>query len=254
MDRAADVSLKFQRAHEHIAQLSEGITGFVATEPFAVEESEEQGDLVYRVRVREAPPRELSLALGDAVHDARSALDYLAWQLVRAGGSTPCTSTYFPITRDEQTFMAKYRSDLRGATKEALDAVRQLRPFGGGDDRFWRLHKLDIADKHHLLLAVGAAHQSVSTSIAPPGWPGDPFTLPLVPADRQYPLTDGSEVFRVMAAAREPGAPSGQPSFTFEIAFSDDTQVVKGEPILPTISDLITGIEETVVPLKEFLQ
>lgn len=254
MSQAAEVRLKFGRSRHHAAELEGVIRDYVGREPFTVytEEDQASGDLVYRVKVKESPPTEMSLLLGDAIHNTRSALDYLAWQLVIAGGGTPGTGTQFPISESQAKFNRNFRENLRGSSQAAVAAVQALKPFSGGDERFWRLHRLDIADKHHLLVAVGAAHHSVNVSIDVPGMGA--VVLGLKPADRAYPLQDGTEVFRVMQAARESAeqGTGGAQSFNFDVAFGEGV-VVSGEPIIPTLSDLITGLESAVVPLFAFL-
>jgi len=42
-------------------------------------------------------PFDALAAAGDIVHNLRSALDHLAFQLVLAGGHTPTTETAFPV-------------------------------------------------------------------------------------------------------------------------------------------------------------
>jgi hypothetical protein len=254
MSQAAEVRLKFGRSRDHIAELEGAIRAYIERRPFSVHPEEElsTGDLVYRVKVSESPPIELSLLLGDAIHNARSALDYLAWQLVIAGGGSPNKRTMFPIADSQEKFTGRYRADLRGSSPAAMAAVQALQPFSGGDERFWRLHQLDIEDKHHLLVTVGAALGSVNVSFGIPGM--DPLVVSLNPADRAYPLQDGKEVFRAMKAARENAEQGmgGAHSFSFDVAFGEGV-VVSGEPIIPTLPDLVAGIESAVAPLFAFL-
>ncbi|MEV8095235.1 hypothetical protein [Kitasatospora sp. NPDC085879] len=255
MDRATQVKLKFDRSRYHISSLSSEIGSYLAREPFAVHDAEDaQGDLVYRVTVREHPPIELSLLLGDAIHNARAALDYLARQLVEAGGGAPNRDTAFPVAASATAFADLCKKALKGALPAAITGVESLHPYLGGDDRFWKLHKLDIADKHHLLLTVGAAHASVNVSFGLPGGE-EAIVLPLLPVNRAYPLQDGTEIFRVMKAARESATQGvgGAHSFSFDVAFGDGV-VVSGEPVMPTINNLVGGIEGAVAPLYQFIQ
>ncbi|MGV9868832.1 hypothetical protein [Rhodococcus koreensis] len=250
---ATEVQLKFDRSRQHLTELEGGIREYLAREPFSVSSEEDAtGDFVYRVQVKRSPPIQLSLPLGDAIHSARSALDYLAWQLVIAGGGTPDKTTAFPISANETQFNKNFRNYLRGASTLSMTAVKALRPFQGGDDRFWRLHKLDIEDKHHLLIPVGAAHRSVNVSFGFPG--ANPIVVGLKPMVREYPLNNGAEVYRVMHAARESAEQGigGTHSFGFDVAFGEGV-IVSGEPIIPTLAELIGGIENTVVPLFRFL-
>ncbi|MEU3135772.1 hypothetical protein ABZ691_23650 [Streptomyces sp. NPDC006854] len=255
MDRVSQVNLKFDRSRHHVAQLTDAIRDYLDREPFAVyEEEEPEGNLVYRVRVGEPPPAELSLMLGDAIHNARSALDYLAWQLVEASGGTPSSSnsTMFPIAKSERDFIKAYPERLKGASAEAITAVRSLRPFSGGDERFWRLHRLDIADKHHLLVTVGLASPSVNVSLGLPDGPR--MVLPILPADRACLLEDGAAVFRVMKAARESASQGmgGPDSFSFDVAFGEGA-IVSGKPIVPTLPDIIEGVRNAVTPIYRLL-
>lgn len=251
---AHEVQLKFDRSRWHLAELERGISSYLAADPFSVSPEEEaNGDLVYRARVNQLPPVQLSLPLGDAIHSARSALDYLAWQLVIAGGGTPGKQTAFPISVDQNKFETAVKEKLSGASQAVITAVDELKAFDGGDENFWRLHQLDIEDKHHLLVPVGIALAVVNVEFGLPGM--DPIKVGLTPINRAYPLQNGTEVFRVMQAARESADSGigGNPSFDFDVAFGEGV-IVKGEPIFPTLVELIGSVERAVLSLFRFLR
>lgn len=259
MTPSGQIRAKFRQAHRHTAALQQHIADFLAREPFEVFDAEDQetGDLIYVVKIKEEPPDDLSLALGDAVHNARSALDHIAWHLVRANGHTPDRKTYFPIGKDPQHYR-RVRSSLRGASAQVFDLVdNTIKPYRGGDDRFALLHDLDIEDKHHMIVPVGASHRSfnlhLSAKLPRSGKVVEAPVVQMAPADRQYPLSDGAVIFRVGAAARHPNdLVSMKFSFTFDLCFSPDSASA-GEPIIPTIPDLIQGVETAVSPLIELL-
>jgi hypothetical protein len=85
-----------------------------------------------------------------------------------------------------------------------------------------QLHSLDIVDKHQVIFVVGTAHKNIvlSLQMQVPGQQEvvsfPPFALN--PADRQFPLVDGAELYRVKAAAKS-GPGHGEPQFTFELCF-----------------------------------
>ena len=56
---------------------------------------------------------EWSLILGDLLHNLRSALDHLAWQLVVDGGGTPSQDTNFPVCCSTQ--VSRVQRSLSGA-------------------------------------------------------------------------------------------------------------------------------------------
>jgi hypothetical protein len=250
--------LKVERARQHIADLETHIAEFHKRAPYLVvrEEDPKTGDLVWRVRVREQPPPSLALLAGDAVHNLRTALDHLMWQLVLANGHEPDDQTMFPITANATRFRAGGPRRMKGASARAVAAIRAAKPYKGGNDLLWRLHRLDANDKHRLLYVVGAAHRSITLASSLPSPTGTGrVPLPkfdLHPADRQFPLRDGAELFLVRAAGRAGYAENyDEPEFSFEVALSDG-EVVEGEPILQTLSqlaDFTSGFIESFVSL-----
>lgn len=242
------IDSKFRRARSLVDELEHAVAEYLASEPFSLETREEpSGDLSTIVRVKAQPPVEWSVVIGDAVHNARSALDHLAYALVERDGGVARESAYFPITDESTGYGEKLRKGLAGASREARDAVRALQPWRGGDVDLWRLHRLNIIDKHRLLVPVGAAHSSVAITLDMPGFSG-PITLPgLRPADRQYPLKDGDVVFRISRQARE-SDPEGAVRLgdvRIEVAFGEGV-VVAGEPLIPVLRHLVSHASSTV--------
>ena len=105
---------------------------------------------VFAVRVTSPPPIELSVLVGDVVHQLRSAVDHIAYELVRAAGNTPTRRTAFPalIERPRQLVIDG------GVCAEALVAVDDVQPYQWQDSR---THPLSVLtelwniDKHRTL-------------------------------------------------------------------------------------------------------
>ncbi|MCH8880113.1 MAG: hypothetical protein IID34_09545 [Planctomycetes bacterium] len=111
-----------------------------------------------------------------------------------------------------------------------------------------RLHALDITDKHRLVLVIGAAHKHVVMRgrLTVP-WQTTPVEFPplaINPADRQFPLRDNAEVFRVSAAARNPDA-MDEHQVVFDLAFGDDAEV-SGLPLIQTLESLHRHVAKIV--------
>jgi hypothetical protein len=248
--------IKLTRARAHLDDLKEKIAGYLASKPFVVEKADEAttGDLVFRVRVQPSVPEEFGAVIGDVIHNARATLDLIIWQAVLANGGTPGKPTCFPMAKDAPSYLKTRTAALAGASADVFTLLDGLRPYPGGNDTLWRLHSLDILDKHRVLVPVGAAHRNVILNFRmpwPTGWPSRPPGMPeeiqfpplvLRPADRQFPLQDGIEVGRVCAAARGTNFGSDNPQFTFEIAFGDG-QVVDGEPVLTLLETVVKEVE-----------
>lgn len=244
---------KFERAKEHFDQLHSEIRAFFDREPYKVvsEVNPETGDEVYRVRVVEQPPPRFAAMVGDIVHNLRSSLDLLAWQLVEAGGGSPGDQTMFPIRKTRQAFETAGLAQVKGASREAIRVLSALKPYDGGNAALWRLHRLDANDKQRLLTVVGAAYKSFRLSFDLPWvFPGntEPTRVPgldLIPADRLFPLVDGEEVFGLPATTFADTPLNPKMQFTFHIAISDG-EVVHGDPLIPTLNDLGRAVDEII--------
>jgi len=240
MASAEGARIKLNRSERHIVELKTETSVFLGSQPFGLTRAEEpNGDVTWRVKVHRSVPTEWSAIIGDAVHNMRSALDLLAWQLVEVNLGRPTRDTCFPIG---QAPLAVYDQQLRrtlaGASDAAIRFVRRLKPFAGGNTFLTRLHALDISDKHKLVLVVGAAHKHVVLKLKMKvPWQAAPVefpTLALNPADRQFPLQDGAEVFRVCRAARES---ENEHDLVFELAFGDVAEV-RGLPLIATLESM----------------
>src|SRR5262245_16114607 len=103
--KLSGVRAKIERANQHIGDLEARICAFRGENPYRVvpEADPNSGHRQYIVRVHSTPPLALGLVAGEAVHQLRSSLDHLAWQLVEANGGVPGKNTYFPILKDAPT-------------------------------------------------------------------------------------------------------------------------------------------------------
>ena len=97
------------------------------------------------------PQEPWGLILGDAVHNARSALDYLAWRL--AGSDLADIRTQFPICLTPDKFKDAYWR-LKRIDSDALAEIGKLQPYNRPDPKrhsLWLLQELDARDKHKLI-------------------------------------------------------------------------------------------------------
>jgi hypothetical protein len=69
-------------------------------------------------------------------------------------------------------------------------------------------------------------------------------------ADRLFPLEDGAEVFRVLAAAKNAPNLKHNYKFPFHIAFGEG-QVRPGEPVGPALMEFIDLTEQTVEIIRK---
>jgi hypothetical protein len=244
---------KIERAKEHVRDLEAEVRRFHETRPYEVgtDEESQPGKRLTKLTKAERPPDRLALIAGDVIHNLRSALDLLIWQLVEANGVTPSRQDAFPIHESAEKFEAQGVPRVKGRiAKDALDVLRAVKPYQGGNDALWRLHHLDIADKHRTLYLVGSAFQSMALPFPiPSDWPaeavegmrqlmGQTFYRP---ADRMFPLKEGDVLF----IDNEPAQPKTEMKFRFDVAFGQG-EIVEGEPILDVLNELGDATEKTV--------
>lgn len=191
-------------------------------------------------------PSEIAPIIGDAVHNARSALDLLACAAVEANkGST--NGVYFPIIgerpRPDCVGQALRNAHINRADKQAIDVFTRIESYSGGKhEALTSLHALDKADKHRLLLPVVGVG-SIDETLWIDGmniWPG-------LDKDR-FILEDGSELFRTDSAVykRKIG---DELNATFQVVFGKG-QPLYGEPVIPALTTLVE-MAEGIVELFE---
>jgi hypothetical protein len=148
---------RYDRGVKHLDDFYAAFDAFRRENPLQIDrktDPQTRDVTYYLAHVPETPP-ELPLIAGDALHNFRSTLDHLAWKLVEAAGKLPTVKTGFPIFDSEADYRSrspKKVEGMRAITKERID---NLRPYKGGYNDLWILHRLDIIDKHRLLLTLG---------------------------------------------------------------------------------------------------
>lgn len=162
----AGVNAKIKRADEHIERLKTLVDAFKASEPYApfLDRDPNTGHCdLYLVR-KQRPSEDISLAIGDVVHNLRSALDHFAYQWVlRRGSGAPDPRTQFPIfafrrarlrgTRTIRGYEERVTEQLPGISRcTAAGAVFEgVQPYHRAYRPLWHVNHLDVLDKHRLL-------------------------------------------------------------------------------------------------------
>ncbi len=248
-------AIKLECASELIAEFRREIDMFHKGSPYQLVASTEpqSGDHVVRVRILTTPPLRWAALIGDAIHNLCSALDLLVWQLVLINGAVPGKQNAFPIYDTLSDFVSGYARQLCEVAAPAVNTIRSLNPYEAGNRTLWLLHRLDIIDKHRVLVP---AYSSVGTTIIdfgvglkklmPEAGSVPPMPLGINWADPSCSVQDGEELWRVKADQRE--HVDLNPNFTFTIALAPDTPVKKGMSVV-TLLDELTAETMRVVAL-----
>lgn len=150
--------LKIERAKKHIQDLSSlwvsefGLTDFHAT---SVETDLDTGYDSLKVEINKAVPEEFMCIAGDALHNLRTALDFVANDIEFAHTGKRSHNTCFPVrdTRDELVTAINGGFVCKAPTRIVDFIVDVIQPYEGGDSQtIWALHRLDVEDKHRLLI------------------------------------------------------------------------------------------------------
>lgn len=121
------------------------------------------GSLHIRGPVRIPPMRAFTI-VGEFLHDLRSALDHLAWQLVLINGGSPTRATVFPLGVDPSS----HESVAGGVSSRAQSLIRAAQTCHQvGEDR--RLHPLAMlrhlsnVDKHRQVPLQAVRLRNIAT-------------------------------------------------------------------------------------------
>lgn len=162
MSRLDGVHAKLRRADEQLEAFYRDRARWIAEIPqfYSYELDAKTGWFTAYFAIAKNPPIEWSVIAGEIVHDLRSALEHLVWQLVEASGGKPSTSNQWPVAATEQQFVRQTerpRGMLDGLSREAFARVRSVQPFQRGDrakaDLLYILHWLWNTDKHRIVYA-----------------------------------------------------------------------------------------------------
>ena len=153
--------LKLNRATEHFDSLNALAEAFTSRKPYGLgfRTDMKASELLLTISIREDPPAEIGLLIGDMVHNLAACLDHLVCALaVKNGGD--CEKTAFPIHTDPALHAKQGTSRIKGLSASARARIEALQPFntrpaGPTQSRLAILYDLDRIDKHRVLL-VGA--------------------------------------------------------------------------------------------------
>lgn len=248
MNRIDSIKLKIERAERHIDDLNNRINIFRKSEPYAIGAkahpvAEIRHTTLY-VACVDSVPNDFALIAGDAVHNLRSSLDHLAWQLVEAGGGTPNRDTYFPICRTPQQYAsAAGKQQIKAMPVEAQVALRAVQPFITFDDTLADIHDLDLIDKHRLLLTVSTFMTDWQAIVS-----GD-LTIPFFEIPRS--LIAGDEIANIPTATYDR---TGHRNFKLgiDVAFGQ-SEVLAGKSVLDALKNMLNVVNDVAGVFRAFL-
>jgi hypothetical protein len=247
------LKLKLERAKKHIVDFKETWDAFVdgGAYPFTSKDDPNTGERIYKLTDAALIPTNIPLILGDAIHNLRSALDHLAYQLVSVGPHPRWRSkVYFPIADSPKEFVSALRRIKKRLRHDAVEPLAAIEAYrGGAGELLWQLNELDIIDKHHLLLPVDPQNVVHSMSPREVGSISRNFlgVFPISPEIAHRNLLQHSETPTLAPQAgdilaRIPKADVQDNMYIpFEVAFRKP-EIVRGKPVIVFLHQAADGI------------
>jgi hypothetical protein len=255
----AGVRSKIDRANKHFDEVNAAVEIALGAEdkanltpPYEYEPVRQQL-IVACPKPRPVDPA-LPLAIGDCIHNLRSALDHLIFQLaVLNSKAVEAEKTIsFPVfltDKDFQGFIKKKVAPF--IDRKALAEIEKLQPYQSGNaheaDILWVLSQLDIIDKHRLLVVIARYLTPTGFTIVTPT--GDVFDESLPRTDWK-PMEDGTEILRfdLSGAIKTPGKVQVKLQLAAMVSLKDTgLSICDGREIrsiLSTCTKAVTNIAE----------
>jgi len=148
--------LKIGRADKHVSEFYSEVVRYIKENPHSVrvEFDPHAGcDAIHLFAPGKVFPEDISLPIGDAVHNICTAFDYMWYEFVSIF-AVPSPYTKFPFHETETGVMnAISQRNIPPSLKEVGEfIVNAVQPYKGSNTKFWELHNLDITDKHEYLI------------------------------------------------------------------------------------------------------
>jgi len=201
--------LKLNRAQVHADALNRDTAAWLARHPYGIYGEYEPGppeQYVFRVRFLEHVPPDWAITLGGFAHNARSALDHLAYLVVLENNGGNDEWTQFPILYNPFDWERECGRCIGNASARHKAIIESFQPYhrhdlwgwksrySAADDPLFILNCLSNIDKHRVLHATPAAIRSIGWDVLPVR---DVSRIGGSKVTYDSPLLDGSELIRV---------------------------------------------------------
>ncbi len=268
MPRDAPWDVRLQRADEHLAVLRRDMDVYLKSGPVELLGRDDSLNFELRIRVHQLPPAHWSAAIGDYLHNLRSALDNLTWAAVekfktRNLDEREARAVIFPIGTSPDGWSRLATKRLPSVREsEVLLAFRSEQPFAvtGNDAELLAaglaerqplavLQSLSNIDKHRTLLlvflVVSKADQ-VRFPLAQTRW------FRRAEESLWQPASPGDEA--VLGSVRTDGSVRLEPSyFDVRVALAINERLVKGMDLGLYLAGLGSAVRGTVHRLSRLL-
>lgn len=146
-----EARLKIERADHHIRDLADRISEFSRSDFYTLSpELQPSAGTIVKLRITREIPAEWALVIGDAAHNLRSSLDIVVGNMA----SNLNADFIFHETK-ENLIDAINKGPIKGLPEIIRTLiVDEIRPYKTGNYALWSLNKLNVLDKHKLVIPL----------------------------------------------------------------------------------------------------
>lgn len=255
--------LRLRRAQLHMDNFYRQVDRFINSVPYemvAEEDSDGVNQFIrIKAKIRKELPLRLSIVAGDCIHNLRTILDNIIWQLGDLNGLPKgrLDKIGFPLRMSPDEFSKELES-LKGLPQSVIDLIESLQPYqpyNGRDDP--KLHPLYILnrlwneDKHRSPVLVITLHKrtQIVTKARRVKLPDGTTQLQAFLGHHTVNvggrLYDGKEIATFTVRPNDP-YPEFDLRIFFEVAF-DERGPAKGQPATKCLGDLHDFVQDKVL-------
>ena len=211
-------------------------------------------------------PLDARLLIGDVVHSLAAALDHLVYQLslsnqVAIGTPDPVAvcdehKTHFPIyAAIDKDSLKTLEKRLKLMAQTPADLIRAMQPYKrqeldpsmiATEDPLWILFKLDVIDKHRVVLATNEHVATNKVTVAVEGHEPKEFSMPEL---QWQPFKADAPIFSFTVPAGYELDPKVRLNLDLllSIRFAETGLWCDGKPVIELLRKLIEFIKKAVV-------
>jgi hypothetical protein len=237
---------KVKRAEKHIRDLDVLLSTLANLYSLAVEQDSRQKISFLKFDIQTSPQEliDCALVIGDALHNLRSALDVLYYGQVV--GQTRYTR--FPIldTREKLVVTLENALEKKQITPEIYSLILDtVQPYEAGNYPLWFLDKLNIRDKHQLLIPVEKLMRFDNIRLE------DDKQMPV--SARQFYLMEDSSRMRIIDSESRNITVKDKGKATTAIFFSVAGSFIQDQTVIPTLNGIAEEVTRTIEAFKTLL-
>jgi hypothetical protein len=246
-DVFSGIRLKLTRARNEIEGLHAEFDSYLDSQPYrpGVDFDPRTRILTLSANIQKASDPMWGVQVGEIVHNLRSALDHVVWELViLTTGRPPAlpTKNQFPIFKSHDGFRTRGIDDqLRCVRQDAVDLIQSEQPYRTGNylkHPLWHLQELSNIDKHRTLHITGTMLQEFQFNFPPPL---EPLVTTEIERATIGPIQQDAVLWRGHLSGTLDWPFAGHNAngyLTMGIAFDKATPVVGGWLVVDTLADI----------------